>query len=110
MFMASRVGENAYFATAMGVLLVWLSGCLALSIAAIPVQGPNKVSMIMLAMLVRMIFPLGAILFVQQTGHSIGESGFIGSVLICYLVSLVLETMMSVRFISEANVTANSGA
>ncbi|MGI8978794.1 MAG: hypothetical protein ACR2FY_06185 [Pirellulaceae bacterium] len=82
-------------------------GILALAITAISQAMNQGVQGILAAMLVRMGVPLVAMFVLPEIGGPLVEAGVTGMVMAYYLVTLAVETWLSLRFVS---VTKNAGA
>jgi len=85
---------------ACGVCLV--AGTLALTITAITQKVSQGVQGILGAMLVRMSVPLGALLLIPTAGSPLEGTSLTGMVLGYYLITLVVETWLSLRFVPVA--------
>lgn len=90
---------------AFGICLA--CGILALAITAISQAMNQGVQGILGAMLVRMGVPLVAMFVLPEVGGPLVEAGVTGMVMAYYLITLAVETWLSLRFVS---VTKNAGA
>ncbi|NOY40346.1 MAG: hypothetical protein GXP26_00730 [Planctomycetes bacterium] len=108
---ARSVGTQAYVAGATAASVVWVAASLALVIAFLQSRQPNKdtaVTSVLLAMLVRMALPFGAVILIGQVNRPLMEAGFFGLLTINYLLALALETVLSLRLTKEPMSTVSS--
>lgn len=125
---AREVGSQAYLAGAVAMVVVGIAASLALllsflhsrqanaskadsdkSVSGRGVSGSgNGVSGILLAMLIRMGLPMAVMLLMQQSNNPLLEAGFMGLLVLNYLVALPLETWMSLKFLRESDSKASS--
>jgi len=112
-WMARTVGSQAYVAGAVAMLVVGLAASLALLLSFL--QSPpfsqshqksgNAVSGVLLGMLIRMGLPLAAMVLMQQTQSPLVGAGFMGLLVLNYLVALPLETWMSLQFVHSERIS-----
>ena len=102
-FTAGTVGVLAAL-VACGICL--FCGILALCITAISQKLNQGVQGILGAMLVRMSVPLVALLALPKIGGPLVAAGITGMLMAYYLVTLAVETWLSLRFVPN---TKNSG-
>jgi hypothetical protein len=100
---SSFAGIAAAF-VACGICL--FAGTLALSITAIAQRLNQGVQGILGAMLVRMGVPLIALFLLPEIGGPLVAAGVTGMLLVYYLITLAVETWLSLRFVPA---TKNSG-
>ena len=119
---SQRVGQAAYAASALAAFVVWLAGSLSLLVTmrttGISDHGNQAgVTALLMAMLLRIGLPLAAVVLLTQLGGDtqvgagedtqvawaarLGEAGFFGFVVVHYLVALLVETFLSVRWLSR---------
>lgn len=103
-FTSGSVGILASF-VACGTCL--LCGILALCITAISQKLNQGVQGILGAMLVRMSVPLGALMVLPKIGGPLVTAGVTGMLISYYLVTLAVDTWLSLRFVPASK---NSGA
>ena len=82
-------------------------GLLALAITSITQKMNQGVQGILLAMMVRMCVPLGALIILPEIGGPLIAGGVTGMLMAYYLITLTVETWLSLRFVPA---TKNSGA
>lgn len=90
---------------AFGICLV--PGILALCLTAISQKLNQGVQGILGAMGVRMGAPLAALLVLPKMGGPLIAAGVIGMTLVFYLVTLVVETWLSLRFVPVTKVSGD---
>ena len=83
---------------ACGICL--FAGTLALSITAILQRLNQGVQGILGAMLVRMGVPLVALFLLPEVGGPLVAGGVTGMLMVYYLITLTVETWLSLRFVS----------
>ena len=110
----SQHGSAGVEAAVVAAVVCWLSGGLALASLMwwrrqnLPIQGALS------AIGVRTFIPLGAGVFLSSRGGALAEAGVFGLIVVFYLVTLVVDTLISVKIVgSPRSVTppsqANSG-
>ena len=110
-WVSRSVGSQAYLAGAVATIVVGVAASLALLLSFLHSRqaragndaAGNGVSAVLLAMLIRMGLPMGVMLAMQQMHSPLLEAGFMGLLVLNYLVALPLETLMSLRFVLESD-------
>ena len=100
-WMSRTVGSQAYVAGAVAMAVVGLAASMALLLSfmqSLQKNSDNAVSGVLLAMLIRMGLPLAVMAMMQQTNSPLVGAGFMGLLVLNYLVALPLETWMSLQF------------
>jgi hypothetical protein len=100
---AAKVGQSAWLAGFVAMLLSGVAGTLALVISSLRPPNVQGANYILFAMLVRMALPLLAVMvcyltaryFVAAQGLLEGE--FFGQLIIFYLLMLFSETLLALR-------------
>lgn len=103
-WLVRSVGSHAYLAAAVASGVVGIAGSLALLLSFLQSCKPDQdraVSGVLLAMIVRMGLPLAVMLAMQQLDSPLLGAGFMGLLVLNYLVALPLETLMSLQFLRE---------
>jgi len=103
-WVARTVGTQAYWAGALATMIVGLAASLALLLSFLQSlksdnASDSAVSGVLLAMLIRMGLPLAAMVMMQQTQNPLLGAGFMGLLVLNYLVALPIETLMSLQFV-----------
>jgi hypothetical protein len=80
----------------IAALIVWSSSAIASGVGELFCQGGQIIPGVLVAMFVRMAFPLVACATVYFSGSRLADSGFVYFVLAFYLTVLPLETWLSV--------------
>jgi hypothetical protein len=99
---ASPQAAAGWKAASVAAAVCWLSGGLAILVMAwwkkqnLPIQG------ILSAIGVRTFLPLGAGVFLSSRGGELAEAGVFGLIVIFYLVTLVVDTIVSVKMIAHS--------
>src|SRR5262245_2702441 len=91
---------SSLLSAAIGGGVCWLAGILALTAGFVANRFQAPVQGVLLGMLVRMGLPLAALVAFTQTGAPLGANGFAATILGVYLVSLVVETLLSLRMVA----------
>ena len=98
----SRHGMLGVQAATVAGSLCWAGGMLAL-LTVVVVRGSEKVlQRFLLGMFFRMGLPLVAGLDLKERGGDLAQSGVFEMILGFYLVALVVETVLSLRFVAPA--------
>ncbi|NOZ39469.1 MAG: hypothetical protein GXP24_04500 [Planctomycetes bacterium] len=103
---ARAVGSEAYLAGAIAMASVGVAASLALLLSFLQSRQSSTgggVSSVLLAMFVRMGLPMGVLLVMQGLHSPLLEAGFMGLLVLNYLVALPLETLMSLKLLRESN-------
>lgn len=117
---SQRVGHLAYVASGLAAFVVWLAGSLSLLFTLRAPKNQAGVTALLLAMLLRIGLPLVAVVLVTQLGSPFSadaqvgagdaqvgwaagfqDAGFFGLLVVHYLVALMVETIISVRWLSR---------
>lgn len=101
-----RFGAAGAIAALVSCGVCFLAGVLALMITAISQRLHQGVQGILGAMLVRMSVPLLALFLLPQAGGPLADSGVAGMLIGFYLVTLAVETWLSLRFVAAGKSTA----
>jgi hypothetical protein len=91
--------EGAIVSAAIGGGVCWFAGTLALSAGYLGNRLQAPVHGVLAGMIARMGLPLIALVGLSQTGAPLGANGVATTILGVYLVSLVVETLLSLRMI-----------
>jgi len=98
----ARHGSWGLAATAVAGGVCWLGAVLALWITwQFSGAGPVAVQGVLLGMLFRMGLPLAAGVALTTSGGALAQAGVFGLILAFYLLTLPLETWLSVRLVSS---------
>jgi hypothetical protein len=101
-FAYSRSGSAGVWAATVAAGVCWFAATLALTLAARS-SGPNRALFAVLGgMVFRFGLPFGVGLFLSQRGGPLAEAGVFGLIVACYLWTLPIETLLSVRVIQPA--------
>ena len=104
----SRHGMLGVQAATVAGSICWAGGMLAL-LAVVVVRGSQKVLHgALLGMIFRMGLPLGAGVVLTSQGGDLANAGVFGMILGFYLVTLVVETLLSLRFVAPAGKMAEA--
>ncbi len=91
---SSIFGTPALVAAAVAAGICWVGALLALLVAAV-LQGPSAaMHRLVVGMLARAMMPLVVGALLQTRVAALADAGFIYYLLVSYLVSLVVETML----------------
>jgi hypothetical protein len=94
-------GAAGVFAAAVAAIVCWAAATLALVCTAL-LQGPQAALYAMLfGMLFRMGLPLGIGLVLSRTSPVLAGAGVFGFIVVFYLVTLVVETLLSLTFVKR---------
>jgi hypothetical protein len=98
----TRSGIDGLLAAAVAAVVCWLGAFIALVITGVLRGTPQAVSGILAATLFRMGVPLAAGLLLSSFGGPLAKAGVFGMVVGYYLLTLVVETLLSLRLIMPA--------
>ncbi len=98
LYASAKHGASGWIAASGAVGVCWIAGMVALAITARS-RGPNAVSGMLLAILVRLGGPIAVGIAVDARGGPLAEAGFFGLVVVSYLATLVVETLLIVRMV-----------
>lgn len=96
-------GSDAIAAALVAAAVCWSAASLALAATFIGQRMNGGVQGTLVGMLFRMGLPLAAGLFLHNTGGSLAEAGVFSMILGLYLCSLVVETVLSLRFVPRTS-------
>jgi|SRR5215471_3732580 len=107
-FAAPR-GVDALLAASAAAGICWLGATAALVVSWFSNRSNRAVQGHLLGALFRLGLPLGIGLVFQQSGGRLAEAGVFGFIVVFYLVTLVAETLLSLRLIKRPQqMTRNS--
>jgi hypothetical protein len=95
-------GSSTWFATLVAAGVCWLGATVSLVVAYLGRQRGAAMMGLMLSMLVRMAIPLAIALLVVTSHSALAEGGLMGQLLIFYLLTLTVETLLSVSLVKGA--------
>ena len=99
-----KSGADGLLAAAVAGVVCWLSASAALLITAWFPGGPQAaVSRMMLSMLVRMGVPLAVGTILEFQFGPLADAGVFGLIVVFYLMTLLVETMLSLRFVQHSS-------
>jgi hypothetical protein len=96
-----RHGSWGLIAAIVAALVCWASCSLALACVAF-LQRTQPVAGILGSMIFRMGVPLVLGIALQQNHEQLAAAGIFGTILLYYLLSLIVETLLSVRLIPSS--------
>jgi hypothetical protein len=102
-----RHGGWGLVAAAVAAVICWVSCSLALACVAI-LQPTQPVAGVLGSMIFRMGIPMVSGLVLQHHHAELSEAGIFGTILLYYLLSLVVETLLSVRLIPSSLQTSKA--
>ncbi len=95
----SSHGRIGVTSAAVGAGVAWFGATIALVLAGV-MHGPqNGAQGVLLGMLFRMGIPMGAAILFTSSGGPLAEASVFEMILFFYLVTLVIETPMSVHLV-----------
>jgi hypothetical protein len=107
----SASGADGLFASVVAGLVCFASAAAALVLTAQSSGKPHTaVNGLLLAMLLRMGVPLGVGISLQSAQGRLADGGVFGLIVVFYLVTLVVETILSLRFVQNAQVAGETKA
>ena len=99
----SRSGQWGVTAAGVAGGVCWLSGLTPLLLIGM-FRGPQAaLNAALIGILFRMGLPLCVAVAFAQQGGELAQAGILGMILGYYLVTLVVDTLLSIRLVSSAN-------
>lgn len=98
---AQQAGSDAYLAAGVAALTVWIAGGLAMAIAAMECPPEQKISLVLLAMAVRMALPMAVGVALGRPGGPLADASIFGMIVVHYLLALAIETPLLVRLLNH---------
>jgi hypothetical protein len=98
------LGRDSLVVAAIAGGICWVAGATSLSISAVATRLGTPVQGVLLAMLFRMGLPLAAIVTFAQGKHALAAS-LAQTIVGVYLVTLVLETVLTLRMVPVSTAT-----
>jgi len=99
------VSREALLVAVVSGMICWVAGATALCVTVIATQLQAPVHGVLLGMLFRMALPLAAIVVFTQSHHPLAIAGLAQTTLGVYLVTLVAETLLTLRMVPSTGVT-----
>jgi hypothetical protein len=106
-YASMQYGANGWAAAGLAGGVCWVAGLGALAIVALT-RGPNAVSGVLLAMMVRLGGPMLVAIAIDSQGGPLKEAGFFQLVVLSYLATLAVETWLMVRMVPQAGKAVGS--
>ena len=97
----SRSGLNGLASAAVAGTVCWLSGLASLLLIGLFRGAQAVVSAMLMGMVFRTGVPLAVGLILAQQGGQLARAGVFGMILGYYLVTLVVDTLLSVRLVGS---------
>lgn len=101
--MGSTRGTNGVLAASAAAGICWFGSTVALLLAGYTSRSNQGVQGHLLGMFFRLGLPLIAGMMLQKAGGPLAEAGVFGLIVVFYLITLVAETVLSLRFIKRSN-------
>jgi hypothetical protein len=98
----STRGMNGVLAASTAAAICWFGSTIALLLAGRLSRTNHAVQGHLLGMFFRLGLPLIAGIVVQEQGGWMAEAGLFGMIVIFYLITLVVETLLSLRFVNRS--------
>lgn len=106
-FAYGRSGWTGVAAAALAGVVCWVSACLALVAGFCGQELGNPVAGILGGMLFRLGLPLATGVLIQAKHAPLAQAGCFTMILGLYLVALVIETLLSLRFVPQSTRAAS---
>ena len=100
---SQRSGHVGIQAAAIAGAVCWLAGCLALTLSFLGNRRGWGTQTVLASMAVRLGLPMIAGIALQRLSPPLAEAGVFGMVLGNYLIMLVAETLLSLKFVSPSS-------
>jgi hypothetical protein len=96
-------GSPNWFATSVAAAVCWLGATVSLVIAFRARRRGAVITGLLVSMLVRMAIPLGIATLSVFSRSALAEGGLLGQLLIFYLLTLTVETLLSVSLVKSVS-------
>ncbi len=96
-------GQAGLVAALIAGAVCLLAGIAALAITGLTRNTPNALNGILASILFRTMIPLGAAVVLSESNRSLAEAGIFGLFVWFYLLTLVVETLLSVRLVNSSS-------
>ena len=96
-----RTGTQGVAAAAVATVVCWLASTAALVVTSL-FRGSRAVVGILVAMSLRTGVPLIMAILLAKSSRWLAEGGVFGAIVIFYLLTLIVETLLSLRFTDVA--------
>jgi hypothetical protein len=106
---AQKYGSEAYLASAVAALLIWIAGGSSLALVASAKTPTARLNCVLAAMMIRMALPLAAVAFFSSSNHPLAAYGVAGLIVVHYLAGLVVETLLCLRIVSQVKAPGSAG-
>lgn len=97
----ARYGESGLWAATIAATVCGVSAGASLAVVARASRSGMGVHGALLGMLIRLGAPLATGVYFQQRGGELAEAGVFGLIVVFYLVTLFVETLLSVKLIQQ---------
>ena len=95
-------GMNGVLAASVAAAICWFGSTVALLLAGYTSRANQAVQGHLLGMFFRLGLPLVTGMILQKAGGPLAEAGVFRLIVVFYLVTLVAETILSLRFIKRS--------
>src|SRR5882724_8842460 len=99
---ANTRGMNGVLAASTAAAICWFGSTVALLLAGYTSRSNQAVQGHLLGMFFRLGLPLVTGMILQKAGGRLAEAGVFGLIVVFYLITLVTETLLSLRFIKHS--------
>ncbi|MAG93603.1 MAG: hypothetical protein CMJ48_07620 [Planctomycetaceae bacterium] len=97
----SAHGQTGLIAASLAGLVCLLAGIAALAVTGLTQNTPNALNGLLASILFRTMIPLGAVFALSKSNRSLAEAGIFSLFVCFYLLTLVVETLLSVRLVNS---------
>ena len=104
-----RGGVDGVKSAGVAALVCWVAATAALLVSGSVKQSPSGVAGILLASALRFGLPLAAAILLQSGGGNFAEAGFLSWIVLFYLITLAVETTLSLLLQRNQNQSDGRG-
>ena len=98
----SMRGLNGVLAASTAAAICWFGATVALLMVGLSSRSNQAVPAHLLGMFFRFGLPLGAGIILEKAGGPLAEAGVFGLIVVFYLITLVAETLLALRFVKHS--------
>lgn len=98
-----RSGVDGLFAACAAASVCWLASMAALVVVKVSTDMQNRLAGVFGGMLLRTGVPLVAAVILTSSSPALARGGVFGATVVFYLLTLVFETVLSVRLVNSTN-------
>jgi hypothetical protein len=108
-FVTTRIaGHSTWEIGALAAGICWIGATLSLVVLHLMRVRGSPVAGVLLGMLIRMTIPLVMVVMATMQGSELAQAGLVGQLVVFYLITLAIETGLSVALVKSAPQAAST--